>query len=79
MEIRYSCPRVWIRYWRDAYGDEALQGMLSCINDAPPSYIRVNTLRTTADALVRDLAANGIDCERVAGLPHALAVSAQSL
>lgn len=79
LEIRYSCPRVWIRYWRDAYGDEALQGMLSCINDAPPSYIRVNTLRTTADALVRDLAAHGIDCERVAGLPHALAVSAQSL
>lgn len=79
LEIRYSCPRVWVRYWRDTYGEAALQGILSCINEAPPSYIRVNTLRTTADALVRDLAAYGIACERVAGLPNALSVSAQSL
>lgn len=79
LEIRYSCPRVWVRYWRDTYGETALQGMLSCINEAPPSYIRVNTLRTTADALVRDLAAHGVTCERVAGLPNALSVSAQSL
>ncbi len=79
LEIRYSCPRVWIRYWRDTYGEAALQGMLSCINEAPPSYIRVNTLRTTTEDLVRDMAAHGIRCESVTGLPDALAVSAQSL
>ncbi len=76
LEIRYSCPRVWIRYWRDTYGEEAMQGMLSCINDAPPSYIRVNTVQTTTDAFVSALAARGVSCESVDGLPNALAISA---
>ncbi len=75
LEIRHSCPRAWIRSWRGAYGEEALQGMLSCINEAPPTYLRVNTRRTTTDALVRELASHGVTCERVEGLPDALAVS----
>ena len=44
LEIRYSLPRAWIRAWRDAYGEETMQGLLAHLNNAPPSYIRVNTL-----------------------------------
>lgn len=47
LEIRYSVPRGWIRAWRDAYGDDVLQGLLTAMNDAPPAYLRVNTNVTT--------------------------------
>lgn len=76
LEIATSCPRAWIRYWRDTYGEEAMRGILSCINEPPPAYIRVNTLRTDTDTLMRELTAHGITCTRVAGLPDALTVTA---
>ncbi len=75
LEIRYSCPRAHIRAWRQAYGDEMLQGLLNSLNDAPPAYIRVNTLYTTADALSAQLTAHGVEVQPVHGLSNALRVS----
>ena len=79
-EIRYSCPRAHIRAWETAYGAEVTRGLLDSLNDAPPTYIRVNTCQTTAKALAEVFAAFGIDCESVDGLPNALRLSsAQAL
>ncbi len=75
MEIRFSCAREWIRGWRQAYGETVTEGLLSCINEAPPTYIRVNTLRTTTAALSECLQNNGIVCRPVEGLTDALCVS----
>ncbi len=75
LEIRYSCPRAHIRAWRQAYGDECMRGMLESINDAPPTYIRVNTCRTTTDTLATMLLQNGVTCDEVEGLPNALRVT----
>ena len=74
MEIRYSVPRVWIRAWREAYGEEILHGILDSINDAPPAYLRVNTCATTTDAFCRCLEQHGITYALVDGLPDAVRV-----
>ena len=74
LEIRYSVPRSWIRSWRAAYGEEVLQGLLQSINDAPPSYVRVNTCTTTTDAFCRCLDEMGISHQCVPNLPDAVRV-----
>lgn len=75
LEIRYSVPRAWIRTWRDAYGDERLNGVLDSINDAPPAYIRVNTCVTTTEAFCCRLEEAGIAYTLVSGLPDAVCVA----
>lgn len=75
LEIRYSVPRAWIRVWRDAYGDEMLMGILDSINEAPPSYIRVNTRVTTTDAFCQLLDEAGIAYTLFPELPDAVCVS----
>ncbi|MBQ5840699.1 MAG: 16S rRNA (cytosine(967)-C(5))-methyltransferase RsmB, partial [Clostridia bacterium] len=74
MELRYSCPRAWIRLWRQAYGEDIMQGLLSSLQETPPAYIRVNTRRTTSAQLIERLAAEGVQATPVAGLPNALLV-----
>ena len=75
LEIRYSCPRAHIRAWRQAYGDEMMRGLLNTINEAPPTYIRVNTCRTSAEKLTAALSEAGVICTPVDGLPNALCLS----
>ncbi len=74
LEIRHSCPRAWIRLWRQGYGEETMRGLLSSLQEAPPAYIRVNTRRTTPAQLMERLAAQGVQATPIAGLPNALAV-----
>ncbi len=80
LELRYSCPREHIRAWRDAYGDAVLDGLLNNLNEAPPIYIRVNTLKTTTAVLRERLRCEGVETVPVDGLPDALrVVSSQAL
>lgn len=78
MEIRHSLPRAWIRAWRSSYGEAVLEGLLAHLNEAPPSYIRVNTLVTSTEEFCRVLEQNGVSYVAVAGLPEALCVSPAS-
>ena len=80
LELRYSCPRAWIRVWRAAYGEDLTRRLLETLNDPPPAYIRVNTLKTTPEELTAVLREHGITVTPVTGLPAALEVSpAQAL
>ncbi len=72
LEQRYSCPRVWIRSWRDAYGDGMTRRMLEMLNEAPPAYIRICTQKTTPAAFRARLDEAGIAYTAVPGLPAAL-------
>lgn len=74
LEIRHSCPRPLISLWRQAYGEDTLNGILSCIHEPPPQYIRVNTCRTTTAAFAEHLASLNIECCPVDGLPDALQI-----
>ena len=74
LEIRYSVPRAWIRAWRSAYGEAALQGLLDSINDAPPAYVRVNTCATTVADFCARLDALGVSYSVIPDLSSALCV-----
>lgn len=74
LEIRHSLPRPWIRAWRTAYGEDVLEGLLSHLNDAPPAYIRVNTVLTTTSAFCQQLDKYGATYSFVDGLEDALCV-----
>lgn len=74
LETRYSVPRAWIRAWRDAYGEECMLGLLESLDQPPPAYIRVNTVKTTTDAFCRYLTEQGILWTEIEGLPDALKI-----
>ena len=74
LEIRYSIPRCWIRAWREAYGDKALHGLLTSVNDAPPAYLRINTLVTTTEEFCKQLEKQGIGYSLIPNLPNAVRV-----
>ena len=79
LEMRFSIPRAWIRAWRDAYGEELLEKLLSSINEAPPSYIRVNTCATSVAAFCGQLDRYGVEYRIVSGLSEALEILSASL
>ncbi|AVQ97472.1 16S rRNA (cytosine(967)-C(5))-methyltransferase RsmB [Ethanoligenens harbinense] len=74
-EVRYSCPRALIALWRQAYGPERTREILEQLNAVPPLAVRVNTLRTTPDALRAELAEAGIEAAPDASVPDALLLS----
>ena len=75
LEIRYSISRHWIRAWREAYGEDVLKDLLPHLNEAPPVYIRVNTIKTTFDDFCRCLDEHNVDYSVVAHLPNALCIT----
>ena len=76
LSVRYSCPVHLIRLWRQAYGEEILQGILSSLNGAPPAFLRVNTLLTDPPGLCRVLEGAGIGYRVRDELPDLLEVTA---
>lgn len=75
-EVKYSCPAALIDFWRAAYGDELTGGLLRCLNEAPPQYLRVNTLVTTTEELVKALKTAGIGCRVCEEVPDCVEVFA---
>lgn len=67
LEDRYSHPWELISVLRDNVGRDALEPMLRANNEAPATVVQVNTLKTTAAALIERLAA-----EHVAAVPHGI-------
>ena len=70
--VRYSCPLPLLRFWKDAYGADTTTALLEHINDEPPVYIRVNTLKITPSAFAEMLEKEGIVYDFVPGLPACL-------
>ncbi len=72
LSVRYSCPEKLVRLWRDAYGEALLLWILQAIEGQPPLFLRVNPLKTTAEALRERLGRAGHPAENCPGLPNAL-------
>lgn len=75
LSIRYACPPWLAQNLKGDYGEAAARGFLEDSLRTPPVYIRVNTLKTTCQALARDLEETGI-AVRPAGLEDALGLTA---
>lgn len=73
--VCYSCPQVLIDLWIDAYGAETAQGILETSFGGTDTYLRVNTLRTTAGRLIESLRGEQVEAEQVDGMPNALRVA----
>lgn len=60
LSIRYSCPENLISMWIKAYGRDNTLGILEKSLEKSRTFIRVNTLKTTSDELIKILRAEGV-------------------
>jgi len=74
-EDRYSHPEELIRLLKGSLPKGTLEPMLMAHNEAPRTVIQVNTLKITADALVRKLETEGVKAEPHLWMENALVLS----
>lgn len=72
--VRYSCPAELIAFWRQAYGERLTAGLLESANEAPPLYIRVNTIKTTVESFEKALQNAGVSYRAMPDLPGGLEI-----
>jgi 16S rRNA (cytosine967-C5)-methyltransferase len=60
LAVLHSHPTWLVRRWLDRYGEEATDALLRADDEAPEFGLRVNTLKTTPEALGERLAALGV-------------------
>lgn len=77
LSVKYSCPQWLIDMWMKEYGRENTEEILSMSIGEVPVYIRVNTLKTTADELVGLLEAEGVTAEKCSCIENALVLKKQ--
>ena len=75
LSIRYSCEKWICDEWCEHYGRDEAEKILSECFEAPPVYIKVNSLKTYSDELLEKLNAEGIVCSKVEGFDGTLMIS----
>lgn len=70
--LQYSLPAWIFSLWRDQYGMETAVRLAASSVEPPPLYIRVNTLKISADALIRRLREHGMEVQPQGALPNCL-------
>lgn len=73
--VAHSCPEWLIRRWRKAYGAAEAEALLRDSFGPAPLTVRVNTQKTTDEALCARLRAAGVSVQVVEQVPHALVLS----
>ena len=74
LSIRYSCPASIISLWTKSYGEEHTLKLLEHINEAPPSVLRLNTLKSDAAKWCRFADSEGIGFTNLPGLPNSIVI-----
>lgn len=72
LSVEYSCPEWLTRKLMEEYGTEFAVKALRASVGKPPVYARVNTLKTTTDKLIADLAKCRIKAEPFPGLENCI-------
>ena len=65
LSVEYSCPLPLVRLFLKRFGEEAVKSLLEKSLGTPPLYARVNTAKTSLEALIARLAE-----EDVQAVPH---------
>ena len=68
----YSHPAELVSLLKTALPKGTLEGVLKANNEAPKTVIQVNTLKTTADALLEQLRREGVEAEPHGWMPDCL-------
>jgi 16S rRNA (cytosine967-C5)-methyltransferase len=63
LAIRCSHPRWLVERWVGCWGEDATYDLCCAANRTPPFVVRVNSLRTDRESLLRRLRAEGVECE----------------
>ena len=71
-EDRYSHPAELVSLLKTALPKGSLEGVLKANNEAPKTVIQVNTLKTTATALLEQLHREGVEAEPHGWMPECL-------
>lgn len=71
LSVQYSVPEELLSLWNTVYGKEQTPLILQGCHTPPPTFARVNTQRTSAEALIAQLADEGVTAEKTS-LPAAL-------
>ena len=74
-EDKYSHPGKLINELKSYVGKERMEKMLRANNDIPPMVVQVNTLKTTAEGLTRQLEEAGIAAAPHSWMENALVLS----
>lgn len=72
LSVEYSVPSPLIQRWRRAYGHDAALEILQGSRGPAPTFLRVNTTKTTPAALMARLLAEGRESREVPGVENAL-------
>ena len=75
LSIKYSCPEPLIKLWRESYGDELCERILSSLDGRPPLSARTNTLRITTDELVKSFKEYGVNASASQLIPDCIQLS----
>ncbi len=70
--IEYSCPKWIVKKWSGMFGEEKTEEILKDSFGRPPLYVRVNTLKCTADQLIAEFAKEKIQAKKNALLDDCL-------
>ncbi len=72
LSVEHSVPAPLIQLWRRAYGHDAALEILRGSRGPAPTFLRVNTTKTTPAALMARLLAEGRESREVPGVENAL-------
>ena len=75
LSIRYSHPAWLVERLLDLLGAEQTEAFLRLNNETAPMTVQVNPLKTTAEALAREIADAGVSVRRHAWVPDCLELS----
>lgn len=64
LSIEYSCPKWLVKKWTERFGEAVCIEILKSSFGRPPLFVRVNTLKTTPDGLIAELARDKIKARR---------------
>ncbi len=72
LSIKYSVPENLVKLWINSYGYDNAEGILKSLGGRSEIYARVNTLKTDADNLLKDLENENVNAEKSEILPDAI-------
>lgn len=75
LSIKYSCPKELVKHYVDDYGIEDTEEFLKDSIGNAPIVLRVNTLKTTADALIKLLSSENTTATKCDDIENALVLT----
>ena len=75
LSIKYSTPVPLVKRLTDEFGIDFAEDFLKANNEAAPMTIQVNTLKTTAQALISSLESKGVETKQHEALQDCLEIS----